>query len=427
MIRALLAGLLLTGALAPAAAPATAPAAGSVVGVGAEPGSCAELAPAEPRAVVRLPVPTGPFPVGTRSFVVTDEAREDPFLPGSHRPRQLMVQAWYPARSTVGLRPARYVTARTAAQLDAAYGLPGAYEGVRTNAFAGAPAAEERGGRPVVIYSPGGGETRASATAAAEELASRGYVVLGVDHTYVSPAVEFPGGRLVCSAARPADWPVNEEYRVAAADLRSVVDELGARPLPYALPCLDLDRIAAIGHSFGGIAVAEALRTDPRFRAGVTLDGPPVTLGEAGLRQPFLPLTTAVDFSWPFPEQPGFAEAYALFREHQRAWGRQIVLPRAGHNGLTDTASFTGPWQLREQLPWPPEVIDWALGTSPDDRAVHLVRAFLTAFADEHLRGGQAPVLDEIPPAWAEDAVLVWRAPSRPAGQEWVVRPRNEA
>ncbi|PBO19749.1 lipase, partial [Streptomyces albidoflavus] len=51
----------------------------------------------------------------------------------------------------------------------------------------GAPV-DGRRGRPVVLYSPGLQISRTLGTATAIELASRGYVVVAVDHTYEAPA-----------------------------------------------------------------------------------------------------------------------------------------------------------------------------------------------------------------------------------------------
>ncbi|WP_399218506.1 hypothetical protein [Streptomyces sp. SAJ15] len=78
----------------------------------------------------------------------------------------------------------------------AAPGTPAEVEdlaGVRTNATLGAEPA--RKARPLVVLSPGFGMSRLTLTALGEDLASRGYAVAAVDHTYEAP-VEFPGGRI---------------------------------------------------------------------------------------------------------------------------------------------------------------------------------------------------------------------------------------
>ena len=42
-----------------------------------------------------LPAPTGPFPIGTSRFVLTDRSRDEVFAPG--RRHDIEVIAWYPS------------------------------------------------------------------------------------------------------------------------------------------------------------------------------------------------------------------------------------------------------------------------------------------------------------------------------------------
>ncbi|WP_369204330.1 hypothetical protein [Streptomyces sp. PU-14G] len=72
-----------------------------------------------------------------------------------------------------------------------------ALAGTRVHAVEGAAVARGSAAWPSVLLSPGSGEYRAGLTAVAEELASRGYVVAGVDHPGDAAAVEFPDGRVV--------------------------------------------------------------------------------------------------------------------------------------------------------------------------------------------------------------------------------------
>ncbi|MEU7898738.1 hypothetical protein AB0B45_38510 [Nonomuraea sp. NPDC049152] len=124
-----------------------------------------------------------------------DKNRKDPWVPEAGA-RQLMVSMYYPARRTTG-RPAPYMTTEEARSL-LQRKAPGAdipaetISGTRTHAHTDARPA---GGRfPLVMLSPGLGLPRASLTFLAEDLASRGYVVALVDHTYESSGTTFPDG-----------------------------------------------------------------------------------------------------------------------------------------------------------------------------------------------------------------------------------------
>jgi hypothetical protein len=68
---------------------------------------------------------------------------------------------------------------------------------VATNSCQEAEVAE--GAHPVVLFTPGYTATSSDYTFLMEDLASRGYVVGAIDHTYEATAVEFPGGRIVRS------------------------------------------------------------------------------------------------------------------------------------------------------------------------------------------------------------------------------------
>lgn len=180
------------------------------------PGSAHAGTPEAPEAAeVTLPAPTGPYRVGGTELHLVDRDRPDPWVPD--RRRELMVSVFYPA----GLAPAG--SSPTQRYPRAPWMLPGAAEhfdqavsptlgiepgevdwaGARTHARTGAPARgglggglDGLGGRPVVLYSPGFGVPRTAGTLLVEELASRGYVVVTVDHTYEASEVEFPGGRV---------------------------------------------------------------------------------------------------------------------------------------------------------------------------------------------------------------------------------------
>ena len=141
-----------------------------------------------------LPEPTGPCPVGTRSLWLTDTSRPDPWA-AEVTARELMVSLWYPAATPDGRR-AQYMTpAESELQLTSG-GITGVppdmLSTVRTNAADGAEPAGHQHGLPLVVLSPGFTNPRSTLTAMAEDLASHGYVVAGIDHTYESYATAFP-------------------------------------------------------------------------------------------------------------------------------------------------------------------------------------------------------------------------------------------
>lgn len=120
-----------------------------------------------------------------------------------------------------------------------------------------------------MVLSPGFTQPVSTLTSLAEDLASRGYVVAGIDHPYESHATPLADGRiaecLACdSESDPGFGAVVAEGR--AADVSFVLDRLpsawdgGGR--------IDRSRVAMAGHSIGGASAIAAMLNDSRVRAG---------------------------------------------------------------------------------------------------------------------------------------------------------------
>ncbi|MFI6180467.1 hypothetical protein ACIA8R_33340 [Nonomuraea sp. NPDC051191] len=153
-----------------------------------------------------LPKPTGPHRVGTTTLHLTDTSRSDLWVPAA-KTRELMVSLWYPTAAHTGRR-APYVTPKESELLLKGSGIkeletipPDGLSRTRTNAFTDAEPSGRRRSLPLVVLSPGFTWPRSSLTGLAEDLASRGYVVAGIDHTYENFATTLPGGRVATCAA----------------------------------------------------------------------------------------------------------------------------------------------------------------------------------------------------------------------------------
>ncbi|MEO6084158.1 MAG: lipase, partial [Umezawaea sp.] len=218
-------------------------------------------------------------------------------------------------------------------------------------------------------------------------LASRGYLVVTIDHTF-DGLVEFPGGRLV----RPVpDGPTTGEAMAATrvADVRFVLDQLtlldaGGNPdvEHHALPAglagaFDLGRIGLVGYSAGAPTVASTMFEDPRVDAGLSLDGPvagPVVT--AGLDRPYL-LVDAKASRRTLPD-------LEAFWSNLRGWKRDIALRGAAHLTYSDYEVLIP--QAAALLELTEEQIQAEIGTVDPRRAVAVQRAYPKAFFDLHLR-----------------------------------------
>ncbi|MFJ7271137.1 alpha/beta fold hydrolase [Streptomyces sp. NPDC099050] len=342
--------------------------------------------------VIELPAPTARRPVGTVDLHLVDHDRDDPLAP-DRRPRELMVQLWYPALTTAGFRRAPYTTSRVAAALEASLPLePGTLGAVRPHARTGAPAVP--GPLPLVLLGHGRMGGRSNCTALAEELASYGYLVAGIDHTYDAAVVEFPDGRTALSVLpeESDDWDRQERLEIAArvGDLRFVATTLTRRRRRTS-PSADPRRIGVVGHSMGGAAAAELLRVDDRFAVGVGLDGAlfgsPVA--DLGLDRPYLLLTALEDH-----------DTWRRWREHQRGWGRQLRVRDTGHLTYTDLPHFAVPGGLAES--WPPDLYAELLGTLDPARSTELIRTYTRLCLDRFLKNRPSPLLNSPSPRYPE-------------------------
>jgi predicted dienelactone hydrolase len=341
-----------------------------------------------------LPEPTGPGPVGTTSLYLTDVSRPDPWAAGVSV-RELMVSLWYPATPSDGRR-ARYMTpAESELQLTSRgiAGLPqDALSTVRTNAASDATPAGHQRSLPLVVLSPGFTNSRSTLTALAEDLASHGYVVAGIDHTYESFATAFPDGRVTTCLAREAPRRGRGEKVVAgrAADVSFVLSELtGAHPPWPGAGLIDPSRMAMAGHSVGGAAAISAMLADSRIRAGIDMDGAThAPIPDHGLSRPFLFLGKQS------PGTPGKPGGTAATWERDwkllTGWKRWILVAGAIH------ASFTDLGLLADQIG-----IDTGADI-PGARSLDITRAYVRAFFDQHLRSKPQALLDQPSPRYPE-------------------------
>ncbi len=356
-----------------------------------------------------LPEPTGPRPVGTASLHLTDTSRADPWAAGVTA-RELMVSLWYPAVPSDGRR-AQYMTPAESELQLTSRGITGLRPDVlsttRTNAAVDATPGGTQRSHPLVVLSPGFTNSRSALTALAEDLASHGYVVAGIDHTYESYGTAFPDGRVTTCLAREARQRdsgfMEKVVDGRAADVSFVLSELtGAHPAWPGTTLIDPSRMAMAGHSLGGAATIAAMLADPRIRAGVDMDGSTVAeIPAEGLSRPFLFLGKQANYT---PGSGGDAPAGTLAWKRLRGavitwerdwarmtgWKRWLVVAGAVHASFTDLAL------LAEQAG-----IDIEAGLS-GARSLDITRAYVRAFFDQHLRGEPQALLDQPSPRYPE-------------------------
>lgn len=358
--------------------------------------------------VPRVPAPSGPYAVGTQTLELVDSGRREIYSEGAGGPRRFLVQIWYPARPERNARPAPWMKdAPIVAPAIAEWlGLPGFFldhlELARTSAYADAPLDPSGAPYPLLIFSHGWGGFRAQNTFQMQELASHGYVVVGMEHTYGAVVTVFPDGEVAYNepAALPDGVP-QAEYEAAArrlvqqwvGDMAFTLDTLAAwsrdDPTGRFTGSLDANQVGVLGHSTGGGAAVEFCATDARCAAGLGMDVWMTPVSEAtldaGVDQPFLFL---------FSEHWPTAKNQALFdrlRRQSNPADRTVTILGADHYDFSDLPALS---PLAPQL--------GLKGPIPGARVQHIINAYSLAFLDQVLKDEPAMLMASPSPAYPE-------------------------
>jgi hypothetical protein len=322
--------------------------------------------PASATEPVALLTPEGRYSIGLRTLHLADTSRADHWVPEQRR--ELMVSLWYPA-VPVG-EPAEYMTAAESEATVRALGvdLPAdTLQRVGVHSRKDAPALPSFGrGWPMVLLSPGAGNSRTTLTMLGEHLAANGFVVAAVDHAYEAYNVEFPGGRLLqCLACQAPGQPWPDALENRAGDMSFVLDELLAQRSPR----IDRSRVGMAGHSAGGGATALAMAEDDRVRAGVDLDGP--FYRSVDLAKPFALLTS------PAGEQEWGAIWTAAW-PRLTGWKERRHLPETGHSSSIDNGYLTVVLGQKDKVP--PATWQRLYGSGDVAESIRFFRDYLVEF-----------------------------------------------
>ncbi|MGH8236056.1 MAG: alpha/beta hydrolase family protein [Steroidobacteraceae bacterium] len=371
--------------------------------------------------VFKLPEPTGPFRVGTTRFSLVDSSRPETLTTDPSDRRELLIQAWYPAESTANAAPEPFwgYPHEIARRLTRSLGLPGFlfdhFDRVRTHSQRDAALASIPATYPVLVFSHGYNQGMPPQnTAQMEELASHGYVVFSIGHSYESLVLIHADGRRVAvneermqrirdelgssgaliqklaashdaaeragllqqiSAAGPL---LNESLRIWVADTRFVLDEIakldGTKEPRRFAGRLDMTRVGIFGMSFGGTTATEVCVLDSRCRAGINLDG--IQYGAAALPQSAL----KVPFMFMTSEAAGLMNE-PVFRRAQRD-ALYLTVTGSTHFNYSDF-SLISPLFRKLGL----------LGPIDGRRMEAIMNVYIRAFFDQHLRGQDSPLL----------------------------------
>ena len=345
--------------------------------------------------------PTGKHAVGTTSFPLVDESRDDPFAPKKPAKREILVKLYYPtAADNKQLKEAPYanpeemeVIKTGLMQLPKDMKTPD----LMTNFLVDAPI-DMVDGMKVVMFSHGYGGFGTLYQAMCSELASHGNLVASMTHTYDALIAAFPDGRNIRNTLQfppPGDGGPNdytlEPTRVRQADSLFLLKTLSDRKMMHKLvpgldknsggKCLDVQQVGMFGHSLGGATTATAMFNEPRIACGMDLDGTfqNGTDYSNDLKRPFYIL-----------EEENH-DARKIDATYVEFLGKQTGDVRRGKMMGTTHMTFTdGPAMVKSLDPEgkiPKEKTTPLTGTNDPKKTTEIMNKVIVDFFNHHLKG----------------------------------------
>jgi len=358
-----------------------------------------------------FPKPTGQYSVGTTSYQFKDESRKETHSENSTDKRKLMIQIWYPAKGKKQLSEIPYDSEPCIEMLKIERGIPQKQlqdlKKIYTFAHQGIPP-ENSSKYPVILFSPDFCCPRINNTANCEELASHGYIVIGIDPTYASAMVKFSDGQTIKGKdIKILEQDVdNKEQQIWVEDTIFVLDQLEKLNKDIKSPLygmFNLDKIGIFGRSYGGSTAAQLCRLDKRCKAGVSLDGG--LFGKNSTEQfdkPFM-FIMAQDWPWAHMTKEDLKQINVTkeqFENIKKKWleyipalcnaiGQdtyQIKIKNTKHNDFSDSTLIKEISSLKS--------FNLDVGTINGFRTTEIVNAYLLNFFNKYLKNQSSNFLN---------------------------------
>lgn len=342
-----------------------------------------------------LPAMTGPYGVGTVVLPMVDSGRSGAYADGSFSEyREFMTQIWYPANRGVGGPKSIYLDEPTAKYILKGTSIPELDEIfrflIKTHAVVGAKMVTDCERFPVLIFSPGWRTSYFIYQSVLEELASHGYIVIGVNSPNSALITSFPNGRFRVTPDIQ-DEGVKEKYNQEVVDdLKFVVKQLMPLDSNKELPLggrIDFGRVGCFGHSFGGVAAVLAGSQSLLVDAVANFDGS--LRGEGYKKIIFKPMLMV----WSeLHHQEDITMETILGNRFQGSY--QMKVKGTDHMSFSDYM-LIGQSMLGYSLSGTPDPIDPA-------RAIQITRDCVRTFFDAKLKHANPNEMDRIASKYGE-------------------------
>jgi dienelactone hydrolase len=346
-----------------------------------------------------FPKPTGAYAVGTQVIQLTDTKRNDV---ETGTPRKLVMQAWYPIAGTLDKPTSLYtyemlkVLKKQCAESGLAKDQINQLDLIRTYAIPNAQVLKNKSSYPVVVFAHGNATVRGQYSSLCEDIASHGYIVFMVMHTYMTSLTRFEDGTETQILRKPGiqsflDCPDDIEFMINSAQngaFKNLTD------------CCDFKNIGIVGHSLGGIMASHICRQDSRVKAGISLDGPLYGPGAAKpFYKPFM-FMIAPTFYEQFGDEGGlaaadmtkdeFAKSLETFCKANGSGSYKVLLKNAEHCTFGDDVLLSGIFKKIFKT----DDIKMTTGTIDGIKATEIIRTYICNFFDKYLKGQSSQLLE---------------------------------
>ena len=379
-----------------------------------------------------LPEPTGDFKVGTRDLLLELE-RDEPITDNHKDQRKLMIKVWYPSNEVSEVMDP-YIDAGGRHGFALKYGLPKSsfnyLDLIDTNVYKDTPLAN--GPFPVLIFSHGYNSKANGYNAMLSNLASHGYIIFAINHTYESTGTTFLDGSEVyfnydyAQSIEANTWsmmqptlqafhdqvPFAERHPIVkkalnqyfvkdvverwSTDIIDVVNHLEEwNRNSFFQDKMNTKAIGVFGHSRGGGAAGDAHLKDDRIKAGANVDG--VQWGNivnTSFHQPFLYITA----DW--PESHEDLNLHAYINKSQDVFYEAKILGTA-HSNFMDIP-FMVPYQSLSEA-----------GSINPELGIEITNSLLMSYFNAHLKKKPNTIL-ELPNTYNQLHLLVHKPNSAP-------------
>jgi len=327
------------------------------------------------KAVFSYPEFAGKFKVASHSIVLSDQSRIERFTPDSVENRKLQIRFYYPtnapANNTNEQKKLPIIAQDAWDYLVGPNQIKGKmlrfdnYHNAKWDITLDAEVDTYQPSYPVLIFSHGYGFSAESYSALSAEIASQGYIVVSINHTYGANPSDFGSDNLVWAQPLQSD-SIGAYLPIWSDDQLFVIEQLSlinSNPDSLFFNRLDLANLGVFGHSYGGAASYYSASRDPRIKAVIDIDG------------------TIFDFEDRYIEQPF---AFILSKDHKPKFdfdlagndAYKIRFQQFEHVSFTDHVLW---WQ------WDHDELDLGLGKVDAYRAIELTSKITTQFFDHYL------------------------------------------